>query len=151
MIILIYTLLCKLYTYCVNFYTYCANSGCFVAYLPLFQFTRFCVKIWPKKLRSGKSFDKYHVWQCPKHKEIVQVWPSIIGDEAAREMRFKMSWRCGKIIWRALHQTDQESINNNSNRCSFLIFFWCLYFNLHLSDTNIDWYFVIFCVCTAQK
>ena len=28
--------------------------------------------------------------------EIVIVWPSIIGGEAAREMRFNMSWQCKK-------------------------------------------------------
>ena len=59
-------MLCKIYTYCVNFYTDCVNSRCFVANLSLFQFTRFCVKSWPQIFRSGKSFDKYHVWQCIK-------------------------------------------------------------------------------------
>ena len=61
MIRLIYILLCKIYRYCVNFYTYCVDLRCFVANLPLFRFTRFWVKFWLKKLRSGKSFDKYHV------------------------------------------------------------------------------------------
>ena len=64
-------ILCKLYTHCVNFYTYCVNicasfgiskhSRCFVANLPLFQFRCVCVKSWDQKLRSGKSFDKYHI------------------------------------------------------------------------------------------
>ena len=54
-------MLCKLNTYCVNFHTHCVNSRYFVANLPLFQFTCFFVKFWPRKLRSGKSFDKYHV------------------------------------------------------------------------------------------
>ena len=54
-------MLCKLYTFCVNFYTYCVNSRCFVANMSLFRFTRFLVKSWPQKLRSGKYFDKYHV------------------------------------------------------------------------------------------
>ena len=42
----------------VKIYTYCLNSRCF----PLFQLTHFCVKFLPQKLRSGKRFDKYHVW-----------------------------------------------------------------------------------------
>ena len=67
MINLIYTILCKLYTYCVNFYTYCVNSCCFDASLPLFQIKEFCIKFWPKKLQSGKIFDKYHV--CSYHNQ----------------------------------------------------------------------------------
>ena len=62
MISWIYTMLCKPYTQCVNLYTHCVNSRCFVENLPSFQFTHLCVKFWPQKLRSGKSFDKYHVF-----------------------------------------------------------------------------------------
>ena len=68
MISLIYTILCKPYTYCVNLYTHSANSSCFVANLPIFRFTCFGVKFWPRKLRSGKSFDKYNVWLYPIHR-----------------------------------------------------------------------------------
>ena len=56
-------ILCKLYTHCVDFnidFGISKFSHCFVANLPLIQFTRFCVKFGPKKLWSGKSFDKYH-------------------------------------------------------------------------------------------
>ena len=56
MISLIFTMLCEPYTYYVN----CVNSRCFVTNLLLLRLMRFCVKLWPRKLRSGKSFDKYH-------------------------------------------------------------------------------------------
>ena len=45
------------------------NSCSFVANLPSFLFTRFCVNFWPQKQRSDKSFDKFHVWsqlKCTK-------------------------------------------------------------------------------------
>ena len=54
-----------------------------------------------------------HLKQCL---EIVIVWPSIIGDEAAREMRFKMSWHCRKIIWRELHQMSEQTWNKKRRR-----------------------------------
>ena len=51
----------------VKFYTFCVNSRCFVANLPLLRSACFCVKAWPQKLRSGKSFDKYHVCNVNQH------------------------------------------------------------------------------------
>ena len=56
-------MLCKLYTVRVKSYTNCVNSRFFVAILPSFWFTPLCVKFWPKKLRSGRIFDIYHVWR----------------------------------------------------------------------------------------
>ena len=53
-------LLHKLFNFLYSFF-YFESLSLFCRDLPLFKSTHLCVKSWPKKLRSGKSFDKYHV------------------------------------------------------------------------------------------
>ena len=103
MISLIYTMLCKLYTWCVNFNTYCVNSRCFVANFPIFWFTRFCVKFWPQKLRSSKSFDKYHVWayhQMNWQSESKKAWAFRSDEMVQRNMVVTQSTTVSGLCWR---------------------------------------------------
>ena len=50
------------YTNCVILLCILKHSSCFVPNFAIIPTYAVCVKIWPQKLRSGKSFDKYHIW-----------------------------------------------------------------------------------------